>query len=69
VTSFVYKSNKRARKLNEGLGFVQEGKHRDAGKNLEPIFSYGLTRRDFVEKYLKRVRHGIQETASPTPSP
>jgi len=64
VTSFVYKSNKRARRLNEGLGFVQEGKHRDAGKNLEPVFSYGLTKRDFVAKYLKRVKDGKQETTS-----
>lgn len=59
ITSFVYKSNKRARKLNLGLGFKQEGCHRHAGRNLEPVLSYGMTRMDFDKRYLK---HGLQES-------
>lgn len=68
VTSYVYKSNKKARKLNEGLGFKLEGKLRDAGKNNEPMLVFGLTRRDFMKKYIdpymsRRVTSGIEATA------
>lgn len=52
VTALVLKSNKRSRKLVEGLGFKLEGKLRDAGKNLEPMLVFGLTRRDFMKKYI-----------------
>lgn len=52
ITSFVRKGNKRARKLNEGLGFKLEGRMRDAGPNLETVLLYGITRKDFVAKYI-----------------
>jgi RimJ/RimL family protein N-acetyltransferase len=67
VTSFVRKGNKRARRLNDGLGFKLEGRLRDAGHNLETVLVYGLTRRDYVAKYitpfLRREPIGQQETA------
>lgn len=53
VNSYVYKGNKRARKLNEGLGFVLEGKLRDCGRNYEPLLVYGLTKRDFIKRYVE----------------
>jgi len=52
VTALVHKSNKRCRRLLMGIGFEQEGKHRHAGPNLETIFSYGMTRQDFMERYI-----------------
>jgi RimJ/RimL family protein N-acetyltransferase len=70
VTSFVRKGNKRARRLNDGLGFKLEGRLRDAGHNLETVLVYGLTQRDYVAKYitpfLRRKPIGQQETAGAT---
>lgn len=70
INSFVAKGNKRARKLNEGLGFKLEGKLRDACKNNEPLLVFGLTRRDFVKKYVEpRTRRdsvGCEKTAEAT---
>lgn len=66
VTSFVRKGNKRARRLNEGLGFKLEGRMRDAGPNLETVLLYGITRKDFVAKYVTpyaRKANGSEETA------
>lgn len=54
ITAKVYKSNKRSRRFVEGLGFKHEGTHRHAGINLETIFSYGLTKADYIERYVKR---------------
>lgn len=66
VTSFVRKGNKRARRLNEGLGFKLEGRLRDAGQNLETVLLYGITRKDYMAKYVTpylRKPDGIKETA------
>lgn len=62
VTALVKKSNKRARKLLVGVGFKEEGCHPHAAANLETVFSYGLTKVKFMERYLD----GIEETASPS---
>jgi RimJ/RimL family protein N-acetyltransferase len=51
VTSMILKSNKRARKLIVGAGFVEEGAHRHAGPNKELMLSYGMTRDDFLKRY------------------
>jgi L-amino acid N-acyltransferase YncA len=53
VTAFVLKGNKRSRRFVEGIGFKLEGKLRDAGKNNEPMLVFGLTKRDFVARYIK----------------
>lgn len=52
VTALVRKSNRRARKLLRGIGFSEEGCHRHAGPNLETVFSYGMTRVDFMKRYI-----------------
>lgn len=51
VTAMVAKSNKRCRKLLRGAGFDEEGRHRHAGQNLETMFSYGMTRQYYIERY------------------
>ncbi len=51
VTAMVAKSNRRCRKLLLGAGFMEEGRHRHAGKNLETMFSYGMTREDYLRRY------------------
>lgn len=69
VTSFVRKGNKRARRLNDGLGFKLEGRLRDAGQNLETVLLYGLTRKDYMAKYVTpyvRKANGIEATAGAT---
>jgi RimJ/RimL family protein N-acetyltransferase len=53
INSYVYKSNKRSRKFNEGIGFKLEGKLRDCGNNNEPLLLFGMTRRDFIKKYVE----------------
>ena len=66
VSAFVRKGNKRARRLNEGLGFVLEGRLRDAGPNNETVLLYGITRKDYVAKYVTpyvRKANGIEATA------
>lgn len=50
-TAMVLKSNKRCRKLLNGLGFKEEGRHAHAGPNLETMFSYGMTRQDYMKRY------------------
>ena len=50
-TAMVLKSNKRCRKLLLGVGFNEEGRHAHAGPNLETMFSYGMTRQGFIERY------------------
>lgn len=42
VTTLVAKRNKRARKLNEGLGFVREGCFRQGAPNGDNLFVYGM---------------------------
>lgn len=59
VTALVKKSNRRARKLLTGIGFKEEGTHKHAAANLETVFSYGLLKPEFTERYLS----GIKETA------
>ena len=46
VTSITTKNNKRVRKLMEGVGFVLEGKLRDAFAPRVDAFVYGMTKRD-----------------------
>jgi len=59
VTALVKKSNRRARKLLVGVGFKEEGCHRHSAANLETVFSYGLLKTEFTERYL----NGIKEPA------
>ena len=54
-TAMVRKSNKRCRKLLTGVGFKEEGRHAHAGPNLETIFSYGLTRQEFMKRYGQKI--------------
>lgn len=66
INSYCRKGNKRARRLNTGLGFVQEGKLRDACDNNEPLILFGMTRKDFVTKYITpyaRKLNGRKEAA------
>lgn len=56
VTALVKKSNRRARKLLVGIGFKEEGTHKHAAANLETVFSYGLLRGEFTERYLADLR-------------
>lgn len=42
MTAITQKSNKRARKLLTGLGFVLEGTHPFASKDAKPACTYGL---------------------------
>lgn len=66
INSYVYKSNKKARRLNDGLGFKLEGKLRCAGKNDEPLLLFGMTKQDFLEKYVNpylRKANGRKEAA------
>ena len=51
VSARAPKSNKRTRKLMKGIGFVEEGKLRHAGRNNESLFIYGLLREDYTERY------------------
>jgi RimJ/RimL family protein N-acetyltransferase len=53
MTAKVYKSNRRSRKFVEGIGFRHEGTHRHAGRNFETIFTFGLTRAEYMERYLR----------------
>ena len=55
VTAMVAKSNKRCRKLLRGAGFLEEGRHRHAGPQLETMFSYGMTRHDYMDRYVEKV--------------
>lgn len=59
ITALVKKSNRRARKLLMGVGFKEEGCHRHSAANLETVFSYGLLRTEFTERYLS----GIEKSA------
>ena len=54
-TAMVLKSNKRCRKLLSGVGFKEEGRHAHAGPNLETMFSYGMTRQEFLKRYGQKV--------------
>ncbi len=54
-TAMVLKSNKRCRKLLSGLGFKEEGRHAHAGPNLETMFSYGLTRQEYLKRYGQQI--------------
>lgn len=64
VTAMVAKSNKRCRKLLLGAGFLEEGRHRDAGRNLETMFSYGMTNRDYQRRYCHRKKEPAFAAAS-----
>lgn len=66
VTAFIRKGNKHSRRFNEGIGFKLEGRLRDAGPNLETVLLYGMTRKDYMAKYVTpyvRKEIGRQETA------
>lgn len=63
VTARAVKSNKRIRRFMQGIGFVEEGKLRHAGRNNESMFIYGLTKEDYLKRY-----HGKKEPTSTTPS-
>jgi len=64
VTLLVKKSNRIARKLAIGLGFQHEGTHAHAANNLEAVMSYGLTRVDFMERYLSGLKTSTDTAAS-----
>ena len=62
VTGFVTRKNKKARRLNEKLGFVQEGCIRQAAYNGDHLMVYGMLRKDC--RWLKARENGqIQQTA------
>lgn len=46
VTAMVAKGNKRARRMNEGLGFVHEGTHRKAYHGGQTAISYGMVKEE-----------------------
>jgi len=46
VTAMVAKGNKRARRMNEGLGFTLEGTHKKALAGGQTAISYGMTKED-----------------------
>lgn len=58
VTAFVKKSNKRARKFDEGIGFQHEGKLRRACDDGDVIV-YGLLKEDH-KKWLRKAFNGKQ---------
>ena len=62
ITARIYKSNKRSRRFVEGIGFKHEGTHRHAGKNLETILSFGFTKADYLERYVKGSIRGKKVT-------
>jgi RimJ/RimL family protein N-acetyltransferase len=64
VTALVKKSNRRARKLLLGVGFKEEGCHRHAAANLETVFSYGLLKTEFTEKYLSGIKEPARAAAA-----
>jgi RimJ/RimL family protein N-acetyltransferase len=69
VTAFVRKGNKLSRRFCEGIGFVMEGRMRDAGPNLETVLVYGLTRKDYAAKYIApyaRKANGLKISAEAT---
>jgi L-amino acid N-acyltransferase YncA len=69
VTAFIRKGNKHSRRFNEGIGFKLEGRLRDAGPNLETVLLYGMTRKDYVAKYVTpyaRKANGLETTADTT---
>lgn len=49
VTTFTRHDNKRAIRLNEGLGFKLEGRLREAANNGEDMVIYGLTKSDYMQ--------------------
>lgn len=55
INSFVERKNKRARRLNEGLGFVLEGKMRKAAPDGGDMMVYGLLK-DEHEEWIGRVQ-------------
>ena len=63
VTAKAVKSNKRIRRFMQGIGFVEEGKLRHAGRNNESMFIYGLLKEDYLKRY-----HGKKESTSSTSS-
>ena len=65
ITAMVKKSNKRSRRMVEGFGFKLEGKHRWAADNKETVFSYGLVKDVFIDKWARNVRR--KETTRATP--
>ena len=46
VTAIVAKGNKRARRMNEGLGFAHEGTHKKAIRGGQTAITYGMTKED-----------------------
>ena len=51
MTSIVNKSNKRARKLNEGIGFKLEGTHPYGDNGGSSSLTYGLYSQDVKDKW------------------
>lgn len=51
MTAITDKSNKRARKLNEGLGFVHEGTHPYGDAGERPSLTYGLYRDEAMKRF------------------
>lgn len=58
ITAAVKKNNKRARKFDEGMGFVVEGKIRQAHNGMD-IMIYGLLK-DEHEQWLRKAFNGKQ---------
>lgn len=65
VTALCRKSTRKARRLLVGIGFREEGAHRHAALNRETVFSYGMIRTDYLERYLGQQK-GSTRTATGT---
>lgn len=63
VTAFVRKSNKRARKFDEGMGFRYEGNMQKAAEGGEDVIVYGLSKTDHHAWLRKAFKHGKQRTS------
>ena len=64
ITGLVERKNKRARKIDEGLGMKLEGVLRKASPSGQDLFVYGLLRKE-AEILITRLFHGqAQSTAS-----
>lgn len=52
VTALCKKSTRKARRLLVGVGFREEGSHPHAAPNREMVMSYGMTKPQYLERYI-----------------
>lgn len=63
-SAMVLKSNKRVRKLLNGIGFKEEGRHAHAGPNKETMFSYGMVRDEYLKRYVDGLKVATRTSAA-----